>query len=105
MASNKDLTAAIEARATELEIEFPSTEGLTNAELVALKKELDAYTPDADEAADEAEAPAPYTIAPGKAVTSLKGVVGEGKAVTAGHFTGGGETLAALVKAGLVIKA
>lgn len=123
MASNKDLTAAINARAEALEIDVPETEGLTNADLVILKKELDARETPADAEAEaaakaaakadadatppavEAETPAPYSVAQGTSLTSLKGILGEGKAVTASDFTGGAETLDSLVERGLVVKA
>ncbi len=61
--------------------------------------------------ADKPEAPkvqpaskAPYVIAPGKAVTSKRGVLGEGDACEADNFAGGEDTLKNLVKNGFVIK-
>jgi hypothetical protein len=46
----------------------------------------------------------PFTIAPGKSVTSKRGIRGPGDEVRATDFRGGEERLAQLVAAGVVIK-
>jgi hypothetical protein len=47
---------------------------------------------------------APYTVKKGASITSKRGIVADGAAVTADDFSGGTDALAALVKAGLVVK-
>ena len=47
----------------------------------------------------------PYCIAPGKAITSRKGVLSDGDEIKAEYVAGGEDTLADLVKKGFVIKA
>lgn len=46
----------------------------------------------------------PYTIAPGKSCTSLRGILGPGKQAKPEYFSGGQKTLDHLVEKGIVIK-
>ena len=119
MPTNKELAAEAEALAAELELEAPTTEGLNNAELAALVKELKAKRGD-DVATEEAKAKAaarkagaveptekpPYYMAPGKAITSLKGILsGDTEDEVKAEMLSGGETaLKSLVKSGHIIK-
>ncbi len=62
---------------------------------------------DDEDADDEPDADADdepvYVIAPGKAVTSLKGIRGEGDEAKAEHFPGGDETFQDLKDRGIVV--
>lgn len=69
------------------------------------KTAIEALTDAAEEAAAKAEAEAAKNqtvIAPGKSLTSLKGILGEGTPVTPAHFPGGRETFDNLKKCGFI---
>lgn len=51
-----------------------------------------------------AELEAVLVIAPGRAVTSLRGILGPGVVTTARDYAGGADTLASLVRAGTVTR-
>lgn len=104
MPSNKELKADIEALSAELDIAV-ETDGLKNDELVALLSDLRAKLKDAETetVADLAKPAAGYTVAPGKALVTLVGVIAEGKPVTAKHFSGGDKQLKELVAKGYII--
>lgn len=119
MASNKELIeqAVVLATALGLTVE---TEGLNNAKLTELVKDLKAKKKDADteSGADEAEArakaeaegddddvPPPFSIAPGKALTTKRGLLGPGEEIKADDLAGGKKALTAFVKSKHVIKA
>ena len=109
MPSNAELITSIEALAAELKVEAV-TEGLSNAKLADLLAELreKKATPDAEAAriAAEAEAKPPYYVAPGKSVTSKRGILDGDAAdeVEAKDFEGGQAVLDDLVELGVVIK-
>ena len=131
MASNKDLIKQATEIAAELDIRI-NTSGLNNAKLAALVSDLKAKQRDAgldtqadtapvaaehevgetgaallEEAATEPAAPAfPFSVAPGKALTTKRGVLGEGEEIKAEDIAGDGPAnLKALVKAGFVAEA
>ncbi len=111
MSSNKELKKQAIELANLLEI--PENEidlDQDNDGLVELVTDLSDKLANADKP-KAPEAPkvkpakkAPYVIAPGKAVTSKRGVLGEGDACEADNFAGGEDTLKNLVKNGFVIK-
>jgi len=127
MASNKELIgqAVTIALALSLEIE---TEGLNNAQLTALVKDLKAKQKDesTDTQADTAEAKKlaakakakakqlakvkpkpkkpPYYIMPGKAITSKRGILGPDDEVKAEYLAGGQEALDDFVETGYIGK-
>lgn len=105
MASNKDLIEQAATLAAELGIDIV-TEGLNNASLAALVSDLRAKKQDAskDTAADEADVADEYVVAEGKAVTSRRGVLGEGADAFEDYFSGGKETFDALVANGTIVK-
>ena len=126
MPSNKDLIADIEAEANAKGVDVPVTEGLSNVQLADTLKVLKSAAPapvsndddksddetsddetnDAND--DEVEAPktkkAPYTMAPNKAITTLKGVLAEGDEVKVEYLSDGEDGLKRHVENGNVIK-
>jgi hypothetical protein len=114
MASNKDLITAILAiSATAV------TKDLTNAQLAEVLKELKAPAEaEAKALADAAEAEAkaladaaadadgdkPFVVAPGKAITSKRGILAEGVTVSPSDFAGGEVAFADLCKKGHIVK-
>lgn len=126
MASNKELAEQALALGAKLSVEV-KTDGLNNAALTELVAGLRAKLPPegGDEAAkakaeaalaaakaSEAEAakvaapPAEptYHVAPGKGLTSLRGILGANVPVSARDFSGGQEKLDELVAKGHVVK-
>ncbi len=108
MPSNKELKKQTIELANLLEM--PETEinlDQDNDGLVELVADLSEKLANADKPEVPKVKPAkkaPYVIAPGKAVTSLRGVLGEGDSCEADNFAGGEDTLRNLVKNGFVIK-
>ena len=118
MASNQELAAEAVELAEELGIEV-TADGLNNKALSALVSDLKAKKKDAElqtqadgEQSDDSEgdadeederAPGVY-VAVGKAVTSKIGVLSEGRAVEAKHFTNGQKTLDNLIKRGHCVR-
>lgn len=102
MPSNAELIAAIGALATELQIDTP-TEGLNNDQLSKALAGLRAKKAEA-EAAAKAEARPPYSVAPGRSITSQIGILDAGDEVKSEHV-GGADNLQALVNLGFVVKA
>lgn len=113
MPSNKDLISEAGVLAEELGLDV-STEGLSNQALAALVSDLKAKKKDLEnethadnaaeveaEAAAEAAAAGPV-IAPGKCLTSLKGILSAGMSVTPEHFPGGQETFDDLKERGFI---
>ncbi len=47
----------------------------------------------------------PYSMAPGKSITSRRGIVGPGEEVRAEWFVGGKDTIEKCVKSGHIVKA
>lgn len=128
MPSNKELTTEAKALAEELGLPI-TTEGLNNQALAALVSDLKAKKRDADTATPADVAPTSEdfedfedledldeedmvtqpvatkkgsVIAPGKCLTSLKGILSEGMPVTPEHFPGGQETFDNLKKRGFI---
>jgi hypothetical protein len=103
MASNNELIAQIKKLDAESD-----TEDLTNKELAELLAGLKAAPEDEPE--DEPEAAptapvAPYSVKKGGAVTSKRGILADGQALSAADLAGGQSALDALVKSGHVVKA
>lgn len=69
----------------------------------AVRKDEPPAPPEPTEEAAPAAAPSATYVAPGKSVTSKRGILGPGKLVTAGDF-GGEDNLHALLNAGAVVK-
>lgn len=118
MPSNAELIEEIGTLAAKLDLSDVKTDGLKNPELAALLSDLRAKDTDAkkDTAADAAKRarvsgeaePAkkpPFYVAPGKAITSLKGILSGDTAdeVRAEYFADE-KSLDALVAAGYVVK-
>lgn len=125
-----ELILAIGEAALAAGKDAPVTEGLTKPELEAVLVGLQPDAPEAkapehteamvaarrkaarDQADKEAAAaapppparPAPYSVATGKAITSLRGIRADGDGVTEKDFPGGKDTLDRLVKSGHVVK-
>ena len=100
MATNKDMIADI----LKLD-ENATTEGLNNAQLTKLLKELNAdegelLLPDVEKVKV-----APYSIAQGKAVTCKKGMLEHGDEIKAEYLGGGQDALDLLVNSKVVVKA
>lgn len=125
MPSNADIIKDIAEISEELGKDAPETEGKNNGELAnilsalkAEKKEADKdLTPDAaakdaaqakeDAAAakeEEAAKKPPFSVAPGKAITSKRGILSDGAEIKADDLAGGKESLDAFVKSGHVVK-
>ena len=125
MPKNEELIKDIETEANAKGVDIPVTEGLSNAQLAETLKGLKAAAPaptnetdgkaddgKADDAADdstdddevEVEAKAPYEMAPGKALTTLKGCIGPGEEIKAEYLIDGKDGLKRHVKNGLVVK-
>jgi len=92
MASNEDLRTQI----LELD-ENAEIDGLKNKELAALLSGLKAVVTAEPE-------PVVFHMAPGKAITSKKGILAEGDEVKAEYFNGGEATLKHFVKAGYILE-
>lgn len=109
MASKEQLIETANVLAAELNKTI-NTDDLKHEELVDLvtdlkakKKDADTITqaddaPDADDEDTFEEVP-PFTVADGKAITSMRGILAEGDEVKAEYLTGGQESLEALVDA------
>ncbi len=108
MASNNELIEQI----LELDADA-NTDGLNNKKLAELLAEIKARpaTDEAEAAAAEAEAPAEpdvedqlpeYTVAKGKSLTTLRGVIDGGAAICAKDLAGGEKTLKSLCSKGYV---
>lgn len=119
MPSNKDLIKQAEELAEKLGEDKPKTEGLKNDDLVALvsglREKAKATTEGAEDAAkakveaEEAKAEAakkkpPFYVEKGKAITSKRGILGEGDEIKADDLAGGKEALEAFIKSGHVAK-
>jgi len=114
--SNAVLITSILALALALGDDTPVTGGLNNVALTSLESELktrkakaeaDAVAKaeaDADAAAKAEAELEEYVIAPGRSVTSLKGIRGEGDEALAKHFPGGEKTFQDLIERGIVVK-
>ena len=89
MASNAELVASIAALS-----ESAATDGLNNAELSALLKKLKAE----NESEAEAKADDVPRVAPGKSITSKRGILGPGEEVRESDVN----DLSALKKRGIV---
>lgn len=115
MPSNIELIEQAAVLAAELEIEVV-TEGLKNGELAALVSDLRAKKQDASrdtvadgeptepltaQVIDESDS---YVVAHGRAVTSKRGILGEGSDVFEEYFPGGKETFDVLVANGTLVK-
>ena len=96
MASNKDLIEEIEKIDADA-----VTEGFSNKDLNRLLASLQDPGATGEPVAEE---PKGYKVAEGKAITSMRGVLGEGEPVQASDFPGGEDSLKALVKSGSVVK-
>lgn len=114
MPSNAELTKQAEALAVELELEV-DTKGLSNQQLTDLVADLKAKKKEAEDAAAAAAAEIaaadpkkkpPYYVAPGCAITSVKGILSGDTAdeVTVEALYGGKEALDSLLKSGHVLK-
>lgn len=122
MAKNKVLIiqAAALALAAGVTLE-KGTDGLNNAQLVKLVKDMKAEHPDAAAKVEEAERIAaeelatlkaakkekkipPFYIADGKALTTKRGLLGPGREIKAEDLAGGDTALKAFVKTKHVIK-
>lgn len=114
MPSNKQLIDEANAIAEELGEEI-STKDLKNDELAELVSDLKAKAKDAEStAAEEAiqaakdegpvEEKPPYVVAKGKAITSLRGVIGPGGAIYEADLSGGEKSFKAFLNAGHIIK-
>lgn len=129
MASNKELIEKITAAATEKGVDVPETEGKNNNDLTAILKNLKTPTPPAapkddekvdsnvkDDAATDAKAEAenvkvdkkikrpPFYIAPGKALTTKRGILGPDDEIKAEDLAGGIESIKKWVKTGHVLE-
>ena len=93
MASNAELAASIAALS-----ESAATDGLNNAELSALLKKLKAENESEAEAEAKAEADDVPRVAPGKSITSKRGILGPGEEVRESDVN----DLSALKKRGIV---
>lgn len=102
MASNMKLIADINAINPDA-----VTEGLNNAQLSELLKSLKAAIlamepePELD---PEPTAKKGHYVADGKSITSLRGILGEGREVKAEYFPGGEETFQGLKDRGDIVK-
>lgn len=120
MASKLELAAQAHELAAELEITVEANGengGDSHDTLTALVADLKAKKADAENvtSADDApEAPAAdageefeevpeHAVAKGKAITSMRGILGAGEEIKAEYLSGGADALAALVKAGHVV--
>lgn len=88
MATNAELQKSI------AELSEVDSTGMTNADMVSLLAQLK----------EAAAAQGTYAVAPGKAITSLVGIVAEGRVVTAKMLAGGQEALEGLVAAGICVE-
>ena len=113
MASNKELIKEINGFDADAK-----TDGLNNAQLVKMLKELKSNTTEGAEAGAAAKAEAeaekakkvkaakpPFSVGKGKALTTKRGILGGGEEVTAEDLPGGKDALTALVESGHVVKA
>jgi hypothetical protein len=118
MPSNADIIKAIAEAAEAAGVDVPETEGKNNAELAAILSELKKTDRKADKAEKLAEAAEavkedeateekkpPFSVAPGKAITSKRGILSEGDEVKAEDFPTGDKALKAFVKSGHIVKA
>ena len=128
MPKNKEIIASIEETAATMGVEVPKLihedgKVFSNIELgealTALRASGDnpdapkedapkEDAPKADAAAKEvkkAKKVYPYSIAPGKSLTSKKGILQGGDEIKASYLAGGDASLATHVKNGIVIKA
>ena len=112
MPSNTKLIESIEAEAKAKGVDIPVTEDLNNSQLADKLKELKALAPaPAPAPAETSEAPAPvvekkapYTMAPNKAITTLKGVLADGDEVKVEYLADGEDGLKRHVENGNVIE-
>ena len=122
MPSNSALIKSITATAADAGVPTPETVGKTNAELTAILSEVRAAeaAPEAEaeaEAAPEAEADddgtvaveadelPPYYVAPGKALTTKRGIKSDGEAIDPDDLHGGPDSLDGLIASGHIKKA
>ena len=120
MPSNAELTSQITELAEKLGVTV-ETKDLKNAELSDLLSDLKAkerdaeLTTQADESTDGEDTPPaddepevvelpPFSVAPGKAITSKRGILDSGSEVKADDLAGGKESLKSLIKSGHVIE-
>lgn len=96
MASNKELSAQIAAINPDA-----VTDGLNNAQLAAMLKDLRSDSVDATSSPSGADV---FKVAPGKAITSLRGILPEGETVEPSDFHGGVEAFAVLCEKGHIVK-
>lgn len=111
MPSNKELQTQAEALAEELEIVGIDTGGLNNEQLAELVSDLKAKKKDAD-TVTQADTPpkvepapkpkARYTLAEGKALCTLRGILGEGEPITAKDVKGGQSVIDKFVRTGYI---
>lgn len=98
MPSNKEYIDEILAIDSDAQVE-----GLKNADLAALLKYLKS-TVQAPVAPDVPPvAPCSYVVAPGKCITSLRGILVPGDVAEAEHFAGGQETFDTLIENGTLV--
>lgn len=118
MATKEQLIGQANGLAADLDIDI-STEGLNHNDLVDLVRDLNAKKtdeenvtqadqtlasgpPESGEPIEEMEEVPDFTVAKGKALTSMRGILGEGEGISADDLTGGADALEALVEAGHV---
>jgi hypothetical protein len=108
MPSNKELIEAIAAVSPETDVS-----GMSNAQMTEKLKELRTEPAEPAPAEPAPAEPAPaepaaaeYTVAPGKAITSKKGILSGDTAdeVTADMLAGGDEAIKSFVKSGHIIE-
>lgn len=129
--TNRKLGEEVERLSEALGLDAPSTDRLGKQALIELVMQLrgklnpsevrlveDEVTPPAGTELPATEAPPPvtapsraakvgdtYRVADGRSVTSRRGILGEGTAVKPTFFVGGDETIARLVRAGILVRA
>lgn len=92
MTSNVKLIEEITTIAIEKSVDMPETEGLKNCELIDALDDL-----------KNLSSSVTYVVNKGKALTSKRGILGEGIEIFAKDLAGGDEAIASFVKSGHII--
>lgn len=106
MPSSANIIKAIAEVSEELGKDAPETENKSNGELANILSGLKAEKKEAAAKAEEEAAAKkpPFSVAPGKAITSKRGILSDGDEIEVGDLAGGEEALDALVKSYHVIR-
>lgn len=114
MPSNAEIIKSIVEAAQAAELEVPETEGKSNAELAEIlsglkktdkKQETANKLKEAAPAQEEKDVKKPpFSVAPGKAITSRRGILSDGDEIKAEDLAGGKAAITAFVKSGHIVK-